>query len=166
VLANALTLSDAALLDRLESAFRVHYDGGDWRKSPLYPDVARVLKELRDNGVSLHVLTNKPALATARILEHNSIAGFFGEVFTPDSVTPRFPDKLTAAQALRAKLPVCPGNTLLVGDSPDDARAAEAACFVFAAAAWGYGRVQERVPVRYALAEFADLTTVFDFAPV
>lgn len=158
MLQTALALTDEKLLDRLEAAFRQHYDQGAWRETLPYAGVVDTLRTLHAGGARLYVLTNKPALPTARILEHLGWAGLFTEVVTPLSRTPAYASKTEAALELRARLRHAPQATLLVGDSPDDAAAATAAGFAFAAAAWGYGRVDVSLPAGgQTLGQFSDL---------
>jgi phosphoglycolate phosphatase-like HAD superfamily hydrolase len=71
-------------------------------------------------------------------------------------------DKVHAAKVLKiiARLPSA--TTLLVGDSSDDASAAAACEFSFAAVAFGYGNaaVQTIEPVQYRIATFSDILTL------
>lgn len=139
MLQRALAWSDAARLDDLERAFRVHYDGGAWRETVPYAGVNATLEALRARGARLHVLTNKPVLPTARILQELGWSGWFDAVVSPQSRTPPFANKSEAAIDLRDRQGLGAKPTLLVGDSADDLAAARAAGFAFSAAAWGYG---------------------------
>lgn len=146
MLQRALGWTDAARLDALEKAFRVHYDGGAWRETKPYEGVDAALRELRARGGRLHVLTNKPVQPTARIMDHLGWTGLMDAIVSPQSRTPHYPDKAAAAIDLRATRGLPAGGTLLVGDSADDEAAARAAGFAFAAAAWGYGDAAARHP--------------------
>jgi phosphoglycolate phosphatase len=139
MLQRALGWTDANRLDAMERAFRMHYDGGAWRESPAYPAVDTTLRQLHARGSRLHVLTNKPPLPTARILEHLGWSNLMEAVVSPQSRTPHFTNKPEAARHLRDQLKLPPERTLLVGDSADDHAAAHSAGFAFAAAGWGYG---------------------------
>jgi phosphoglycolate phosphatase len=146
MLQRALGWKDATRLDDLEKAFRAHYDGGLWRESPAFPGVDVTLRSLHARGARLFVLTNKPAVPTRRIVDQLGWSGLFDAVVTPQSRTPSFPDKASAAVDLRDRFGLQAGSTLLVGDSADDWAAAQAAGFAFGAAAWGYGGAAALVP--------------------
>jgi phosphoglycolate phosphatase len=156
MLQRALRWTDDARLDALERAFRIHYDGGAWKETTAYGGVGNTLRQLHARGAKLHVLTNKPPVPTARILDHLGWTPLFTAIVSPQSRTPPYPDKTAAALDLRERLGLPPAATLLVGDSPDDAAAARAAGFGFSAAAWGYGEAAVNNPAR-ALASFSDI---------
>jgi phosphoglycolate phosphatase len=148
MLERALRWSDPTRLDALEVAFRRHYDGGGWRDSPPYPDVANTLHRLHTNGATLFVLTNKPPIPAARIIEHLGWTPLFESIVSPQSSQPPFPNKAAAALDLRDRHRLPATTTLLVGDSADDQEAAHAAGFAFAAARWGYGTAATLAPDR------------------
>jgi len=156
MLERALRWTDAARLDALERAFRVHYDGGSWRESPPYENVETTLRTLHARGAKLHILTNKPPRPAGRIIEHLGWASLFDAIVSPQSRTPPFADKASAAIDLRDSLGLPSAATLLVGDSADDNEAARAADFTFAAATWGYGDFARCAPV-CGLATFSDI---------
>ena len=139
VYACAFDFRDLDLLDRLESRFRVHYDRDGWHHTKPYCGIQQVLQKIHDSGARLHLLTNKPALPTASILELLNIHTLFSEIITPQSRHPNFANKTEAALELAARMRCPPKNVLLLGDSHDDWMAASAAGFHFRAASWGYG---------------------------
>ena len=84
----------------------------------------------------LAVLTNKPLGPSIGILEALGLRGFFSRIIGGDSEYGRKPDPagLLALQAL------APGEPLvMVGDSPADWKAAEAAGVPFVFARYGFG---------------------------
>lgn len=156
MLERALRWTDATRLDALERAFRVHYDGGSWRESPPYEGVDATLRTLHARGAKLHVLTNKPPVPAARIINHLGWTPLFDAIVSPQSRTPPFANKASAAIDLRDRLGLPPATTLLIGDSADDHDAARSAGFTFAAAGWGYGDAAVRSPA-CGLATFSDI---------
>lgn len=93
----------------------------------------------------LAVLTNKPLGPSIGILEALGLRGFFSRVIGGDSEYGRKPDPagLLALQAL------APGDQLvMIGDSPADWKAAEAANvpFVFARYGFGAGKFESTPP--------------------
>src|SRR6476646_2656615 len=75
-------------LANLVTAYRRSYDTEGWRLSNLCPGVPEPLAALNRQGVNLFVLTNKPFLASRRILEYTGVLSLFRDVVSPDSVEP------------------------------------------------------------------------------
>ena len=154
---------DQATLTAVAATFTQHYDTEGWRLSRPYPGVAAVLGDLARAGVRQFVVTNKRARPTAAILAACGLAPLIERVYTLDSADPPFADKRAMAQAAQAACAVPGDRLLVVGDSSDDRRMAEACGAAFAAAAYGYGdaargrRVRARrrrravVPARFVL---------------
>ena len=85
------------------------------------------------------VLTNKPLAPSLRLLEGLGLRGFFADVIGGDGVHPRKPDPA----GLRALMAACPETpVVVVGDSPADARTAEAAGCLCCLARYGFGVVR------------------------
>jgi phosphoglycolate phosphatase len=145
-------------LDSLASAFRDHYNEHGYLESPMYPGVDETLDRLHRAGFEIGVVTNKPTVPTRRILDMHGISGLFCSVFSPDATTPAFPDKAAMLRAAFAEIKTI-GIRVYVGDSPEDARAADEANVAFCAAAYGYGGVarQVSVPAESCIASFPDL---------
>jgi phosphoglycolate phosphatase len=132
---------DPAEMPTLAATFIEQYDTTGWRSSRPYPGVPEVLRELADAGVRQFVLTNKRSRPARAILAAHGLAPLLEATYALDAIDPPFPDKAAMAKAACAAH-VAPGERLLVvGDSADDRRMAEACGAVFAAAAWGYGDV-------------------------
>ncbi len=130
---------DQAKLTAVAATFTRHYDTEGWRLSRPYPGVAAVLGDLARAGVRQFVVTNKRARPTAAILAACGLAPFVEQAYTLDSTDPPFADKTAMAQAAQAACAVAGDRLLVVGDSGDDRRMAEACGAAFAAAAYGYG---------------------------
>lgn len=122
------------------AGFRRRYDEDGWRETRAFPGIPEALDALRDAGLALHVVTNKPARPTARILGLPAFAGRFGEAVSLDSADPPHADKRRALGRLLADLGTPPRAVAYVGDSEEDRDAARATSCAFVAVAWGYGR--------------------------
>jgi len=159
ILERALDRLDAETIDRVEQAFRRSYNRDGWKKSAPYPGALETIAALNRNGHACHVLTNKPRIPARQILEHLGLASHLKEIITPESGNPRYPTKTAAALDAAGRLGISPGKGIIVGDSLDDAAAAEACGFLFAAVTFGYGRAstQTQHPVHLRLAEFSTL---------
>lgn len=116
---------DALLPDAL-SSYRQHYDEVNGRYSEVFPGVARGLAGLRESGLKLACVTNKPTAASAALLRVKGLAGFFDAIVGGDQFARLKPDPLPLLATCRA-LGATPGRTLMVGDSANDALAARAA---------------------------------------
>jgi phosphoglycolate phosphatase len=123
----------------LVAAFRQHYDQEGCLLSTAYPGVAEVLQKLKVAGVKMFVLTNKPALASEKILAHLRLLSHFTRVISPDSTEPPFAKKAAGGQYLANAFNLMPKATALIGDGIDDREAASACGFAFFVASYGYG---------------------------
>jgi phosphoglycolate phosphatase len=88
--------------------------------------------------IPLAVLTNKPAKATARILDGLGMRRFFRVVIGGDSAFERKPDPAGLLHIASAA-GVSPDDTLMVGDSPIDLQTARRAGTRICLARYGFG---------------------------
>lgn len=112
------------LLNRLETAFRRSYDADGWRMTELRPGVVGMLQTLRAGGCRLWVVTNKPSLATGRILKELRIDGLLESFLCRDSRTPPFVSKAGILEELMSRYNIRAASSLLVGDTLEDFQAA------------------------------------------
>jgi phosphoglycolate phosphatase len=91
------------------------------------------------------------------ILAKFGLLDFFESIVTRETSLPPFESKAAAAEHMKNSIGVPPSDVVLIGDSVDDAVAAKACGFRFAAAAYGFGQVCVRCPssVDYVLDEFS-----------
>jgi phosphoglycolate phosphatase len=139
ILARAAGTSDEPTLDRLEKAFREIYDRAGWRRTRCEKGVRPMLAELQARGCGLWVATNKPALATGRILDNLKLADYFRAVVSPDTRKPAYHSKQEMLSALMAGSGLDAGECLMVGDTRLDAEAAALAGIACALVPHGYG---------------------------
>jgi phosphoglycolate phosphatase len=95
------------------------------------------LQALRDAGLPLACLTNKPLAFAQTLLRDKGLAGFFGHVFGGDSFERKKPDPLPLLKTCEA-LGTAPAHTLMVGDSQNDGMAARAAGCPVVLVTYGY----------------------------
>jgi phosphoglycolate phosphatase len=126
-------------LDRLERAFRTSYDSEGWAKTILFGGVREVLGSLRDCSIALWMVTNKPAFATRRILEHFQMWQFFAEVVCHDSRTPPYASKAEALDGLLRCRKLSVQECVFIGDTAEDRHAASAAGTDCVIVPHGYG---------------------------
>lgn len=126
-----------------------------------YPGMVEAL-ERASTRARLSVLTNKPIGPSQAILEHLGLARFFEAVLGGDGPFPRKPDP-SALRVLMRNAGDRP--TLLVGDSPIDAKTAAAGGCTFVWARYGFGaaRFEGDPPATdYVLEQPGDLAAVVD----
>ena len=87
----------------------------------------------------LALCTNKPERPTRLILDQLSWTDHFDCIVGGDSLPRRKPDPLMVTHILQT-LQLPPTSAVLIGDSPADAGAAQAAGVDFVAVSWGYSR--------------------------
>lgn len=128
---------DSAAVETLWAAYQRHYAAANGRASAVYPGVLEGLTRLRDAGLPLACLTNKPGAFARALLAAKGLDGFFSHVFGGDAFARSKPDPLPLLETCRA-LGTLPARTLMVGDSSNDARAARAAGCPVVLVRYGY----------------------------
>ncbi len=163
ILAEALPDLSLPTLDKLVSQFRFYYDTQGWQKTRPYPAVGATLAHLRGLGLTCFIVTNKPSLATSKIVDHLGLRTYFQEIVSPDAPAGSFSSKTAATSYLVGKYRLNRSRTLFVGDSADDAGAAQSLGLAFAAAAYGYGGASEnRTERTYTLSRFPQLLRIVE----
>lgn len=122
------------------ASYLAHYQRGNGLASHLLPGAQSCLQGLRERGVKLACVTNKPEQAARTLLAHKGVAEFFDLIQGGDRVPEKKPHPrplLHAAAHLGASLE----RTLMVGDSVFDARAARAAGCAVVIVRGGYGEM-------------------------
>src|SRR5258705_2183179 len=71
-------------LDHAVEIFEGHYERLVATRATLFPEVEEGLVAMRDAGLKLGVVTNKPRLFTEKLLAHLAIAGLFDPVVAGD----------------------------------------------------------------------------------
>lgn len=100
-----------------------------------FPYVKEVLADLHASGIQLGVVTTKMRATTERALRMFGLIDYLSTIVTVQDVThpkPHPEPVLRAVEALKAD----PAQTIMVGDSPADIQAANAAGVVSCGVAW------------------------------
>ncbi|WBY03843.1 phosphoglycolate phosphatase [Ramlibacter tataouinensis] len=135
---------EPALYEAAWSAYQRHYARINGRHAAVYAGVRQGLQQLRDAGLRLACVTNKPTGFARELLRQKELLAFFGPVFGGDAFERKKPDPLPLLEACRA-LGSAPARTLVIGDSSNDAAAARAAGCPVLLVGYGYNHGQ---PVR------------------
>lgn len=127
----------AALFDDATARYQRHYIAINGQFSDVYPGVIEGLRALRQMGLRLACLTNKPNAFAKPLLAGKGLAGFFEHVFGGDAFERKKPDPLPLIKTCEA-LGMAPARVLMVGDSSNDAQAARAAGCRVVLVSYGY----------------------------
>lgn len=137
-LANVCTgRSVDTLFDPAWQRYQHHYRQINGAHSQVYPGVAEGLQAMQAMGWSLACLTNKPLAFARDLLAAKGLAGHFSLVFGGDSFERKKPDPLPLLKTCEA-LGKAPDETLMVGDSSNDAQAGHAAGCGVVLVTYGY----------------------------
>ena len=124
--ADAPIAPSAPLFQRALSGYQQHYARTNGQRSYVYPGVREGLDTLRQAGLPLACVTNKPVKPAHSLLMQLGLLPYFVCVHGGDSFARRKPDPLPLVET--AKLLGSPlAHTLMIGDSSNDAQAAQAA---------------------------------------
>ena len=127
--------------DQALNRYQHHYFNINGKHSHVYEGVVEGLSKMREMGLRLACVTNKPHRFALTLLEKTGLHDYFELIYGGDSFPRKKPDPLPM-------LTVCsdfslePAQVLAIGDSSNDAQAARAAgCKVFAVP-YGYNHGQ------------------------
>ncbi|WP_250497038.1 phosphoglycolate phosphatase [Caballeronia sp. AZ7_KS35] len=138
VLAVRLSPSQAvAQFDDALAIYQSEYAKINGKHSTLFPEVREGLEAMRESGVALACVTNKPHRFAVELLAHFGIADFFKVILGGDSLPAKKPDPLPMLTACE-RLDVLPRETVAVGDSENDALAGRAAGLATLTVPYGY----------------------------
>lgn len=124
------------LADEALALFMQAYSGGH-DLTTVYPGVHECLDWLRARDVKLAIITNKPAQFIEPLLEEKGLTGYFQWLVGGDTLPQQKPDP-AALLWVMDQAGVEPGDSLFVGDSRNDVRAAKAAAVPCVALSYGY----------------------------
>lgn len=106
--------------------------------SCIFPGMMDFLAQEKTRGTRLAVVTNKHEAATHRLLKQLDLAEYFSVVIGGDTLAERKPHPLPLLHALR-KLDVNRDDAAMIGDSQNDALAANSAGIPCVILRYGYG---------------------------
>lgn len=124
-------------IDELYHRYLFHMQRLNGQHSELLPYVYEALTQLQRAGFKMAVVTNKPNIVILPLLERFKISNFFSVILGADSVThPKpHPDMILKAMDL---LGAEPSRSVMIGDSMNDALAAQGAGIVTLLLKTGY----------------------------
>ena len=135
-------MPELALFERAMPVFLDCYQRNTCKRSRLYPGVREGLDCLRAAGFALGCVTNKAGRFTLPLLEALGVRNDFGIVVAGDTLPKKKPDPLPLLHAAE-HFGAAPADSLLVGDSISDVKAARAAGFRVVCVSYGYNHGQD-----------------------
>ncbi len=128
---------DAALFERALPVFMRLYQDNTSQRSCLYPGVREGLDLLQARAYRLGCVTNKAERFTLPLLRDKGILDRFELVVSGDTLEKKKPDPMPLLYAAE-RFGVAPADSLMVGDSRSDVKAARAAGFRIVCMTYGY----------------------------
>jgi phosphoglycolate phosphatase len=126
-----------AQFDDALAIYQSEYAKINGRQSTLFPEVKEGLDAMRELGIPLACVTNKPHRFAVELLGHFGIAEYFKVVLGGDSLPLKKPDPLPMLTACE-RLDVEPREAVAIGDSENDALAGRAAGLATLTVPYGY----------------------------
>jgi len=128
---------DAAQFERALPVFMRLYQENTSQRSCLYPGVREGLDLLQAQAYRLGCVTNKAERFTLPLLRDKGILDRFELVVSGDTLEKKKPDPMPLLYAAE-RFGVAPADSLMVGDSRSDVKAARAAGFRIVCMTYGY----------------------------
>ncbi|QEP43139.1 phosphoglycolate phosphatase [Ectothiorhodospiraceae bacterium BW-2] len=133
---------DEALFQRGYPLFLELYAENISRRSRLYPGVEEGLVQLKQAGFRLGCVTNKAEQFTLPLLQNLALRDYFEIVMSGDSLPKKKPDPLPLLY-VADYVGVSASESLMVGDSMSDVKAARAAGFSVVCLSYGYNHGED-----------------------
>ena len=124
-------------LERAHERFLHHYALAPSARTRVYPGVREALGGLRERGLVLTLVTNKPHAFIAPILESLDLLGYFDLAVGGDTLARKKPDPAPLLHVAE-RFSIAPGECLMIGDSRHDIDAGKRAGFRTLAVPYGY----------------------------
>lgn len=128
---------DEALFKKAMPIFMDLYAENTSKRSCLYPGVEEGIAYLKQAGYRLGCVTNKAEQFTIPLLTDLGIIDNFEIVVSGDTLPEKKPDPMPLLHAAEA-MGVTPAESLMLGDSMSDVKAARAAGFQIICMSYGY----------------------------
>lgn len=129
--------AEAGRFDAAWPLYQRHYLAVNGQHARVYPGVLEGLQQFQSRGLKLACVTNKPQAFADPLLAAKGLKSFFSHVFGGEAFERRKPDPLPLLKACEA-LGCAPAQTLMIGDSANDAVAARAAGCPVVLVTYGY----------------------------
>lgn len=128
--------TDSAVIDDNLKALVTFYEELEESRAIIYDGVVQVLQTLRQHGIYTAVASNKPHTVTVRVMDYLGLAPYMDVVRGETAEIRRKPAPDALLQTMK-DVDSRPEETLMVGDTDVDIRAAKAAGAKVAAVTYG-----------------------------
>lgn len=154
--------AETALFEKALSLFMSIYSKNMCKLTRCYPGVREGLDQLKEKGIKLGCVTNKRGQFVGPILEKLGLKNDMSIVIAGDTLSEKKPHPLPllhAASHCKTK----PQQSLMIGDSESDVKAARAAGFQIVCVSYGYnhGRDIHDSKPDAVIDSIAELATLF-----
>lgn len=128
--------------DQALATYKHYYKVMNGRNAEVYPGVMEGLESMKSQNLLLSCVTNKPIAFAEPLLESKGLRQYFDFVFGGDSFTKSKPNPEPILGACAA-MQTSPAETLVIGDSSNDALSARAAGCTIWVLPYGYNHGQD-----------------------
>jgi phosphoglycolate phosphatase len=142
-----LGAEDREKVDRAIAAYRVRFGATGLFESRVYEGIHDMLAALRATGRSLWVVTAKPTVYSARIVEHHGLRAYFQNVYGSELNGDRTDKAALIGHVLETER-LSPREVVMVGDRVHDVLGARANGVASVGVRWGYGSADELATAR------------------
>lgn len=133
---------ESELYEKALPVFQALYSENTSKRSCLYDGVTEALGFLKTTGVRIGCVTNKASQFTLPILKDLGISDYFETVLCGDMVERKKPDPQPLLMVAE-QLGVEPAESMMLGDSMSDVKAARAAGFSIICMSYGYNHGED-----------------------
>ena len=133
-----LGTDDAARIAEAIAHYRERFAASGMYENAVYAGIPENLAALRAAGRRLFVVTSKPRVYAAQIVEHFELSGFFENVYGPDEDGVLHDKADLIARVLSAES-IAPETATMVGDRSHDVLGARKNGVASVGVLWGYG---------------------------
>lgn len=133
---------DQELFDKAMPIFNQLYSENTSKRSELYPGVVEGMAFLKESGFIIGCVTNKAAQFTIPLLKDLGLHDEFETIICGDTLEKKKPDPAPLLHAAK-QLGVKPEESLMLGDSKSDVKAARAAGFNIICMSYGYNHGED-----------------------
>ena len=143
--------------------YKKHYAAHIADQTTIYPGVIEGLEVFKSRGLKMSVVTNKWTSYSETLLAHFKLAPYFDPVVCGDSLTTNKPDPGMLFYSA-GRMGVHPREMLMIGDSGNDSRAAQAAGSPVVLMSYGYSEGENLVDLHAnaIVGTFTDIPALLD----